>query len=121
MSPIITTEDELELAKSEKSLAKKIKDLASAQKTVMDSQRKLADNVSKMTIVRESLNKTFRDVLKQMQTLAREQRSNIKDEEVEIYYGIITKNDEYIKSGKVWLNAIKDLTVRKEYYIEKKK
>jgi len=66
------------------------------------------------------LNRTFRDVLKQMQTLAREHRSNIKDEEVNLYKDIIQKNDEYIKGNITYLNAIKDLAVQKDYLIQKK-
>ena len=72
--PIITHEDELELAKSEKSLASHLKKVARLQRTVSDSQKKLADNIAKLNIARQMLNRTFRDVLKQMQTLARESR-----------------------------------------------
>jgi len=67
------------------------------------------------------LNRTFRDVLKQMQTLAREHRSNIKDEEVNLYKEIITQNDKYIEGNKRYLNAIKDLAVQKDYLVQKKK
>ncbi len=121
MSPIITHQDELELAKSEKELVSQFKKLAKAQSALIGSQKKYAENLTKANNVREMLNRTFRDVLKQMQTLAREHRSNIKDEEVNLYKEIIQKNDDYIKANNKYLNAIKDLAVQKEYLVQKKK
>ena len=120
MSPIITHEDELILAKSERDLVSQFRKLAKAQKTLIDSQKKYAENITKANINREMLNRTFRDVLKQMQTLAREHRSNIKDEEVNLYKEIIQKNDDYIKGNKIYLNAIKDLAIQKQYLVQKK-
>ena len=120
MCPIITHQDELILAKSEKELVSQFKKLSRAQSTLIDSQKKYAENISKANITREMLNRTFRDVLKQMQTLAREHRSNIKDEEVKLFQEIIKENDAYIKGNNTYLNAIKDLAVQKEYLVAKK-
>ncbi len=120
MSPIITHEDELILAKSERDLVSQFKKLSRAQSALISSQLKYAENISKANITREMLNRTFRDVLKQMQTLAREHRSNIKDEEVKLFQDIIKENDEYIKGNNIYLNAIKDLAVQKEYLVAKK-
>ena len=120
MSPIITHEDELELAKMEKELVSQFKKLAKAQSALISSQKKYAENISKTNITREMVNRTFRDLLKQMQTLVRERRSNIKDEEVKLFHEIIQKNDAYIKANNKYLNAIKDLAVKKEYLVEKK-
>ncbi|MHA1915776.1 MAG: hypothetical protein ACW986_00585 [Promethearchaeota archaeon] len=120
MSPIITHQDELELAKSERELVSQFKKLARAQSALISSQEKYAENISKATIIRDMLNRTFRDVLKQMQTLAREHKSNIQDEEVKLYQEIIQQNDKYIKANNTYLNAIKDLAVQKEYLIAKK-
>ncbi len=119
--PIITHEDELELAKMEKELVGQLKKLINAQSALISIQSKYAENITKVNITREMLNRTFRDVLKQMQTLAREHRSNIKDEEVNLYREIITQNDKYIEGNKRYLNAIKDLAVQKDYLVEKKK
>lgn len=120
MCPIITHSDELELAKSEKELASQLKKLSRAQSSLISSQIKYAEDISKANIIREMLNRTFRDVLKQMQTLAREHRSNIKDEEVKLFQEIIKENDAYIKGNNTYLNAIKDLAVQKEYLVAKK-
>jgi hypothetical protein len=120
MSPIITHEDELELAKMEKELVSQFKKLSRAQSSLISSQKKYAENISKANITREMLNRTFRDVLKQMQTLAREHRSNIKDEEVKLFQEIIKENDTFIKGNNTYLNAIKDLAVQKEYLVAKK-
>jgi len=120
MSPIITHEDELILAKQERELVSQFKKLAKAQSALIDSQKKYAENITRTNIIREMLNRTFRDVLKQMQTLAREHRSNIKDEEVKLYKEIIQKNDDFIKANNTYLNAIKDIAVQKEYLVQKK-
>ncbi|MFX1447316.1 MAG: hypothetical protein ACFFCG_04195 [Promethearchaeota archaeon] len=120
MSPIITHEDELELANMEKELANQIKKLAKAQSLLIDSQKKYADNLRKTNLARDMLNRTFRDVLKQMQTLVREKRSNIKDEEVKYFQDIIHKNDEYINVNNKYIDSIKDLAIKKDYLVEKK-
>jgi hypothetical protein len=120
MSPIITHEDELELASIEKDLASKIKKLAKSQNTLTNSQKKYAENLAKTNLVRQSLNRTYRDVLKQMQVLARESKSNIKDEEVNLFQEIIHKNDDYIEANDKYFNVLKDITVKKEYFITKK-
>lgn len=120
MSPIITHEDELELANMEKELVSQIKKLAKNQTTLIDSQKKYADNLRKVNLTRDMVNRTFRDVLKQMQTLVRERRSNIKDEEVKFFQEIIHKNDEYIDTNNKYIDSIKDLAVKKDYLVEKK-
>ena len=120
MSPIITHEDELILAKTERDLVSQLKKLAKAQSSLIDSQKKYAENLTRTNNIRDILNRTFRDVLKQMQTLAREHRSNIKDEEVKLFKQIIDDNDDYIKRNNQYLNAIKDLAVQKEYLVQKK-
>ena len=120
MSPIITHEDEIELASMEKELASQIKKLAKAQSVLIDSQKRYADNLRKVNSARDMTNRTFRDVLKQMQTLSREKRSNIKDDEVEIFQKIIHQNDDYITVNNDYINAIKDLAIKKDYLIEKK-
>jgi len=120
MSPIITHEDELELASMEKELVNQIKKLAKAQNALIDSQKKYADNLRKTNLARDMLNRTFRDVLKQMQTLVRERRSNIKDEEVKYFDDIIHKNDTYIEVNNKYIDSIKDLAIKKDYLVEKK-
>ena len=120
MCPIITHEDELELANTEKDLVNHIKKLAKAQNNLIDAQNKYAETLRKANLEREMLNRTFRDVLKQMQTLVREKRSNIKDEEVNLFQDIIYKNDEYIEANNKYIDAIKNLTVNKDYFIQKK-
>ena len=45
MSPIITHEDELELAKMEKELVSKLKKLAGVQESLLSSQKKYIDDV----------------------------------------------------------------------------
>ncbi len=120
MSPIITHEDEIELARTEKELVSQFKKLAKRQSALIDSQKRYAENLTRTNITRDMVNRTFRDVLKQMETLAREHRSNIKDEEVKLFKEIIEKNDDFIKANNTYLNAIKDIAAQKEYLVQKK-
>jgi hypothetical protein len=120
MCPIITHEDELELANTEKDLVSHIKKLAKAQDNLIGAQNKYAEALLKVNLEREMLNRTFRDVLKQMQTLLREKRSNIKEEEVNLFQDIIQKNDEYIEVNYKYIDATKNLTAKKEYFVKKK-
>lgn len=120
MSPIITHQDELELAKTEKELVSQLKKVAKWQRNVVNSQKSLADNIAKLSIAKQSLNRTFRDTLKQMQTLSRESKSNIKDEEVNVFQEIIHANDGYIEANNKYVNAIKDLAIKKEYLATRK-
>lgn len=120
MSPIITHQDELELAKTEKELVSQLKKVAKWQRSVVNSQKALADGIAKLNIAKQTLNRTFRDTLKQMQTLARESKSNIKDEEVKIFQEIIHANDGYIEANNKYVNAIKDLAIKKDYLATRK-
>ncbi|MFX0031173.1 MAG: hypothetical protein ACFE8E_00700 [Candidatus Hodarchaeota archaeon] len=120
MSPIITHEDELELAGTEKELVNQIRKLAKAQYDLINAQKKYAENLTKANLGREMLNRTFRDVIKQMQTLVREKKSNIQEEEINLYLDIIRKNDGYIAVNNKYIDAIKNLALKKEYFIEKK-
>ncbi len=52
MSPIITHEDELELARTEKELVSQLKRLAKAQNDLINSQKKYAENLAKANLVR---------------------------------------------------------------------
>jgi len=119
-TPIITHEDELDLARLENELVDKLKDHAKEQSKVIKNQKKLADKISDMNIARDSLNRTLRDVFKQMQMLAREHRSNVKEQDVNLMEQLIRQNDEYIEANNKYLNALKDLAVRKDYLVAKK-
>jgi hypothetical protein len=119
--PIITHEDELDLARLEDELVDKLEDHAKEQNKVIKAQKKLAERITDMNISRKALNRTMRDVFKQMQMLAREHRSNVKEEDVNLMEELIRQNDKYIEANDKYLNAMKDLAVRKDYLVEKKK
>ena len=92
--------------------------LAKEQSKFIKQQIKLADQINNTNIARELMTRTMRDVHKQMQTLARENKSNIKEKDVKLFEGFIGENDKYVEDNKKYLNAIKDLAVRKEYFVE---
>lgn len=114
MCPIITNEDEIELAKDEKRLAIQLKKLARWQKTMGSSQNKFAADLAKMNIERQKLNRIFRDVFNHMQTIGREDNSNVGEEEVNMFQDIIHANDNYIEANITYMTAIKDLAIRKD-------
>jgi hypothetical protein len=114
MSPIITIEDEITLVKNEKLLAAQLKKLARWQKTMGSSQNKFAADIVKMNIERQKLNRIFRDVFNQMQTIGREDNSNVGEEEVSMFQEIIHANDNYIEANNNYMTAIKDLAIRKQ-------
>ncbi len=114
MSPIITVEDEIALAKNEKLLAASLKKLARWQKTIGSSQNKFAADLAKMNIERQKLNRIFRDVFNQMQTIGREDNSNVGKEEVNMFQEIIHANDNYIEANNTYVTATKDLAIRKD-------
>ncbi|MFX1394440.1 MAG: hypothetical protein ACFFAH_12815 [Promethearchaeota archaeon] len=113
MSPIITHEDELDLAKNEKQLATQLRKIAKWQRAIGSSQNKIAADLANMNIERQKLNRIFRDVINQMQNLARENRSNVGEEEVSKFQDIIHDNDNYIEANNTYVTAIKDLAIRK--------
>ncbi|MBY8981596.1 MAG: hypothetical protein KGD57_01495 [Candidatus Lokiarchaeota archaeon] len=121
MCPIITSEDELDLSRFEKEFVKALTELTKQQSKVVKSQQKLADNILDMTFSRDSLNRTMRDVLKQMKMLARENKSNVKNEDVKFLEDLIHSNDLYIDANKRYIAAIKDLVIEKEYLIDMRK
>jgi len=114
MSPIITFEDEIALAKNEKLLVSQLKKLARWQKTMGSSQNKFAADIAKMNIDRQKLNRIFRDVFNQMQTIGREDNSNVGEEEVNMFQEIIHANDNFVEANNKYMTAIKDLAIRKQ-------
>jgi len=114
MSPIITVEDEISLAKNEKLLAAQLKKLARWQKSIGSSQNKFAMDLAKMNIERDKLNRIFRDTFNQMQTIGRENNTNVGEEEVNMFQEIIHANDNYIELNNTYMTAIKDLAIRKQ-------
>ena len=68
MSPIITHEDELILAKSERELASQLKKLAKAQSDLIGSQVKYAENLTKANNVREMLKESIKENVAEVAT-----------------------------------------------------
>ncbi len=117
MSPIITTEDELDLSRYEKELVKALAELNKEQYKIIKTQKKLAENILELTSTRDSLGITMRDVFNQMKMLAREDNSNVKNEDIKFMDDLIHANDNNIEANKRYLIALKDLIVEKEYLV----
>lgn len=63
----------------------------------------------------------MRDVFKQMKMLAREHKSNVKEKDVNLLEDLIRQSDKYLENTKKYIDAIKELALKKEYLTEKQK
>lgn len=72
-----------------------------------------------MNISRGKLNRTMRDVFKQMKMLAREHKSNVKEKDVTLLKELIKQSDQYIENTNKYIDAIKELALKKEYLTQK--
>lgn len=116
--PILTPQDEKELAKYELDLVKEWKGLISAKDKVTDAHIKLADLIAKENTKRELFLRTARDVYKQMQVLQREKMSNIDENDVKIIHDVIANDEKLLEKNKTHLNALKDLALQREYLLK---
>lgn len=113
--PILTPEDEIDLAKFEVELVKNWNKMIGSQKSVTATHMKLSDLIIKENSAREVFLRTARDVYKQMKVLAREKMSNIDENDGKIIQKIIHDNELIYENNKKFLNAIKDLGLQREY------
>lgn len=113
--PILTPEDEIDLAKFEVELVKNWNKMIGSQKSVTAAYMKLSDLIIKENSAREIFLRTARDVYKQMKVLAREKMSNIDENDGKIIQKIIHDNEQIYENNKKFLNALKDLGLQREY------
>ena len=113
--PILTPEDEIDLAKFEVELVKNWNKMIGSQNNVTDAHMKLANLIIKENSTRELFLRTARDVIKQMKVLAREKMSNIDENDEKIIQKIIHDNEQIYENNKKYLNAMKDLGLQREY------
>jgi uncharacterized protein YdiU (UPF0061 family) len=111
--PIVTHEDEIALAKIDgevalalKSVSKKITELAS-------EETKLANMYQSYSKLVREYAMRLRDKSKQMDTLAREERSGIEKKEVDAINKKVLNVDEQIKKIEGYYDRMKDLAVHK--------
>ena len=116
--PILTPEDEKELARFEQNLVKDWRDLISAKEKVTDAHMKLADLIAKENTRREIFLRTARDVYKQMQVLKREKMSNIDEQDVNVIHDVIEADEQLLDKNKIHLNSLKDLSLQREYLLK---
>ncbi|MBY9008135.1 MAG: hypothetical protein KGD63_15450 [Candidatus Lokiarchaeota archaeon] len=121
MTPIITIEDELDLSHLEKELVKSLTELNKQQMKMIKTQQRLTENIMDMSFTRDSLSITMRDVFTQMKMLARENNSNVKNEDVKFLDDLIHTNANNIEANKRYLTALKDLIIEKLYLISLRK
>lgn len=117
--PIVTHEDEILLAKIDADLASSIKGLSKKIVGLADQEKKLADSYNDYSKALTEYGRKMRDKYKQMDTLAREERSGIQMNEVKEYKKRIDELDDQIKMIVGYYDAMKDLAIQKRNMITK--
>lgn len=118
--PIVTHEDDKELASLEGDVVKGIKKLAKEDKSIFQQIEKLGDMFNENLLDKERFLRKKRDVSKQMEVLAREDRSEITGDEVDEYKEQIGEEADLIEKQRQFVNALKDLGAEGRSFVERK-
>ncbi len=121
MSPIVTHEDDKALANLERDESGMLKSIAGTDSKIFSTLAKLGDVYNKSMQEKERYLRKKRDVSKQMEILAREDRSEITKEEVDSYKDQINEEADLIEKQRLFLDALKDLGIQGEALVAKKK
>jgi prefoldin subunit 5 len=117
--PIVTHEDEILLAKIDGEIALTIKALSKKIAGIAEQEKKLSDSYNDYSKALTDYGRKMRDKHKQMDTLAREERSGIQMTEVKEYKKRIDELDDQIKMIVGYYDAMKDLAIQKRNMIAK--
>ena len=112
--PIVTHEDEIALARLDVELADIIKKLGKKIGNLSESEKALGNSYQDYCKILGEYTRKMRDISKQMEVLAREERSGIEDQEVTDFKTKIDTVDDQIKKLENYYSRLKDLAVHKE-------
>ncbi|TFH31122.1 MAG: hypothetical protein E4G98_00725 [Promethearchaeota archaeon] len=111
--PIVTHQDEYLLSKIDVELAHELSGLARGINQISSHEKKLGELYQNYTKELEKYVRKLRDKSKQMDVLAREDRSGINEAEVKEFKKRITTVDDQIKMLEGYYDRIKDLSLQK--------
>ncbi len=117
--PIITYEDEKLLGRLDIEVARQYNTIASRIKQITKQEVKLGDSYQKYTKDLQDLTRKMRDKSKQMEILAREDRSGVSDTEVKAFKSQVASVDDRIKAIEIYSDRIKDLALQKQGIIDR--
>lgn len=117
--PIVTHEDEVALAKLDVELADIIKKIGKKIGQLSSQERSLGDSYQDYSKLLAEYARKMRDISKQMEVLAREERSGIEAAEVDAFKKKIAAVDDQTKKIETYYDRMKDLAVHKESLTKK--
>lgn len=117
--PIVTHQDEYLLSKIETELAKLLNTLARDIDSIKSQEKKLGEMYQFYTKDLGKYIRKMRDKSKQMDVLAREDRSGITKAEVDAYKKQIQKVDDRIRMIEGYYDRLKDLALQKNNLIKR--
>jgi hypothetical protein len=118
--PIITTEDEKQLADLEIDIANMMKNLSQKEKLIAAAEVNIADMYSKYIRFLGLYVRKLRDLSKQLEILSREERSGITTEEVSRNKNMVNHIDDVIEVKESYFDKLKDLAVQKKSLLVKR-
>lgn len=118
--PIITTEDEKQLANLEIDIADMMKDLSQKEKSIAAAEVNIADMYAKYIRFLGLYVRKLRDLSKQLEILSREERSGITTEEVSRNKDMVNHIDDVIEVKESYFDKLKDLAVQKKSFLVKR-
>ena len=117
--PIVTHEDELVLSKLDIEVARQRKNIISRIKKIRKQEEKLGNLYQKYTKDLQDLARKMRDKMKQMEILAREDRSGITDSDVTEFKEDVKDVEDRIQAIEIYYDRIKDLALQKQGIIDR--
>jgi hypothetical protein len=118
--PIITTEDEKQLANLEVEIANMMKNLSQKEKLIAAAEVNIADMYAKYIRFLGLYVRKLRDLSKQLEILSREERSGITKEEVSRNKNMVNHIDDVIEVKEFYFDKLKDLAVQKKSLLVKR-
>ena len=118
--PIITTEDEKQLANLKIDIANMMKDLSQKEKIIAAAEVNIADMYAKYIRFLGLYVRKLRDLSKQLEILSREERSGITKEEVSRNKNMVNHIDDVIEVKESYFDKLKDLAVQKKSLLVKR-
>ncbi|MHA1733875.1 MAG: hypothetical protein ACTSU5_18185 [Promethearchaeota archaeon] len=118
--PIITSEDTRELAGQEMVLVKMIKSVIGQEKKMFGLVSSWGDLLNKILMSKEKILRKKRDISKQMEILAREDKSEITRQDVDAFKNDINTEADLIEKKRVFAGALKDLAANSNSLIAKR-
>ncbi|GAB4305405.1 MAG: hypothetical protein Kow0069_01130 [Promethearchaeota archaeon] len=118
--PIVTSEDQKELAAHEQELASMLKTLVSQEQKIFSAFDKLAEMILRNMAARERYVRKQQEVLKDMDKLARAGKFDLTVDEVGARKGEVSEMLELIEQGRAFANALKDFSSQSHAFVAKK-